>query len=145
MPSRRSSSDSVKPRRGRQRNETPSSKSSSKKVNGSTNSKKKDKEEKEEVDSDDKIDLSSETSCRLCDNKKEFKPNTDALAKHYALAHFKTSLEGEIKGGDNVCNICKEGFTFSIKYCSVKVSKPKCSFSVESPLHGGGGNIVINS
>ena len=69
-------------------------------------SKKKEKEP-EEVDSDDKIDLSSETNCRLCDNKKEFKPNTEALAKHYALAHFKASLEGEIKGGDNVCNICK--------------------------------------
>ena len=111
MPSRRSSSDSVKPRRGRQRTEAPSAKgtSTSKKVNGSANSKKKDKEP-EEVDSDDKIDLSSETSCRLCDNKKEFKPNTEALAKHYALAHFKASLEGEIKGGDNVCNICKVSF-----------------------------------
>lgn len=104
MPSRRSSSDSVKPRRGgRTRNETPPPRPL-KKVNGShkeTKDKKKDKDE----ESEDRIDLSSETSCRLCD-KKDFKPNTEALAKHYATAHFKSSLETEIRS-DNSCNICK--------------------------------------
>ena len=97
MPSRRSSAESPKPRRGRARaeTETPPPKPT-KKVNGSL------KEKKE--DSRDTINLSVEVACRLCD-KKDFNPVTEALAKHYATAHFKALLEAEVK--DNNCNICK--------------------------------------
>ena len=104
MPSRRSSSDSVKPRRGRPRNTPPPTKPPSKKVNGSAASVKGTKNKEDEA-TEDKIDLSRETACRLCD-KKDFRVESDALAKHYATAHFKAVLESEIKN-DNTCYICK--------------------------------------
>lgn len=102
MPSRRSSAESPKPRRGRPRAETetpPPPPKPSKKVNGSV---KETKEKKD--DPNDTINLSQEVSCRLCD-KKDFNPVTEALAKHYATAHFKALLEAEVK--ENNCNICK--------------------------------------
>jgi len=102
MPSRRSSSDSVKPRRGARTRKDVASKPT-RKTNGSVKESVKKKEKDE--DCDDRIDLSSETSCRLCD-KKDFKPETDALIKHYASCHFKTNLEAEIKNDSN-CNICR--------------------------------------
>ena len=109
MPSRRSSSDTVKPRRGvRTRKEVapPSTaKSAVKKTNGTLKESVKANDDDETPSADDKIDLSIETCCRLCD-KKDFKPDTDALAKHYAIAHYKINLESEIKN-DNNCNICR--------------------------------------
>ena len=109
MPSRRSSVDSLKPRRGaRTRNETPPPKSSAKKTNGTTKdeAKKDSKKKEKDDDADDVINLQHETSCRLCD-KKDFRVNTDALTKHYAITHYKTNLEGEIKNDTN-CAVCKE-------------------------------------
>ena len=119
MPSRRSSVDSVKPRRGgaRTRNETPppaALSKSTKKTNGTTKDESKKESTKEAAkkgkedadDPEDSIDLSAETSCRLCD-KKDFRANTEALTKHYATMHYKVNLESEIKNETN-CIVCKE-------------------------------------
>ena len=53
-------------------------------------------------------DLYADTECKLCE-KKNFKPGTDALLKHYALEHFKEKLELDItsNGKDFFCNLCK--------------------------------------
>lgn len=50
-------------------------------------------------------DLSADSDCKLCE-KKNFKPGSDALLKHYALDHFKEKLEVDI-GKDFSCNLCK--------------------------------------
>ena len=53
-------------------------------------------------------DLYADTECKLCE-KKNFKPGTDALLKHYALEDFKEKLEVDIttNGKDFFCNLCK--------------------------------------
>ena len=44
----------------------------------------------------------------MCDKDitKELKKDKDALLRHYTHAHYKTSLEAELKV-DNTCAICK--------------------------------------
>lgn len=110
-----------------------------KKTNGVTKNSlppKSTKDNGPKVPKDPKLyDLHADAECRLCD-KKNSKPGSDALLKHYALEHFK------VWGCFGFSSVSRKCYSYYEQYCTeLKIVHSKMGWEKTTLQHKRGTNI----